>query len=124
MPCPMNHGFAVPARSSARGSTSSGWRLCMVPCESFTQKAAAPFDAAPSMAAFTSFVMYVRARSYSTPLIITWLYAATPPMPSMSTEIHTLEGSRFGTVTDGSEVDLRLCRRRDSYPHSLRSEEH
>src|SRR5438132_8909546 len=24
-------------------------------------------------------------------------------MPSMSTEIHTLEGSRFGTVRDGSE---------------------
>jgi hypothetical protein len=34
---------------------------------------------------------------------MTWLYAATPPMPSMSTEIQTLVGSRLGTVRDGSE---------------------
>src|SRR5437762_12184360 len=104
----MNHGFALPARSSARGSSSSANRLCMVPCESFTQKRAAPFDAAPSIAALTYLVIHVRARSYSTPLIMTWLYAATPPMPSMSTEIQTLAGSRLGTVSDGSE-DSCLC---------------
>src|SRR5258708_11014973 len=73
----------------------------MLPCESLTQKRAAPLDAAPSMAALTSCVIHARARSYAGPLIITGLYAATPPMPSMSTEIHTLDGSRFGTVRDG-----------------------
>jgi hypothetical protein len=32
------------------------------------------------------------------PCIITWEYVATPPMPSMSIEIHTLVAARFGTA--------------------------
>ena len=50
------------------------------------------------MQAFASSVIQRRARSYSTPCIITWLYVATPPMPSMSTEIHTLCATRLGTA--------------------------
>src|SRR6266571_2012196 len=90
--------------------------LCIEPCESFTQKRSAPAVAAPSMQAFASSVIHLRARSYSTPCIITWLYVATPPMPSMSMEIHTLKAARFGTaamvgelwdrcVTDAAAVD-------------------
>src|ERR1700741_3919038 len=72
--------------------------LCIDPCESLTQNFVAPPLAAPSMQAFASSAIHLRARSYSTPCIITWLYAATPPMPSMSTEIHTLFAVRFGTA--------------------------
>ena len=72
--------------------------LCIAPCESLTQNLRAPAVDAPSMQAFASSVIHLRARSYSTPCIITWLYVATPPMPSMSTEIHTLVAARFGTA--------------------------
>src|SRR4051812_17746422 len=94
----MLHGFAVPTRRSARGSRSSTWMLCIEPWESLTQNFAAPPAAAPSMHAFASSAIHLRARSYSRPSIITWLWAATPPMPSMSTEIHTLLAARFGTA--------------------------
>src|SRR5205807_2263659 len=70
--------------------------LCIEPCESFTQNLRAPPPAAPSMQAFASSVIQRRARSYSTPCIITWLYVATPPMPSISMEIHTLVAARLG----------------------------
>src|SRR5213594_652688 len=87
--------------------------LCIEPCESFTQKRLAPPLAAPSMHAFASSAIHLRARSYSTPCIITWLYVATPPMPSMSTEIHTLCATRPGTArwyevahSGASEIEL------------------
>src|SRR5688500_1949884 len=79
--------------------------LCMLPCESFTQNREAPASAAPSMQAYASWAIHERARSYSTPVIITWLQVATPPMPSMSTEIHTLFTDRFGTAADGSGAE-------------------
>src|SRR6185503_771287 len=94
----MLHGFAVPTTSSARGSRSSAKMLCIAPCESLTRMRRAPALAAPSMHALASSAIHLRARSYSTPCIITWEYAATPPSPSMSMEIHTLVAARFGTT--------------------------
>src|SRR4051812_7590227 len=117
----MLHGFAVPTRRSARGSRSSTWMLCIEPWESLTQNFAAPPAAAPSMHAFASSAIHLRARSYSRPCIITWLWAATPPMPSMSTEIHTLLAARFGTAAMGR--GLIECCGRDRIDVSRRSGE-
>jgi hypothetical protein len=88
-PCIIESVFGEPMIRSARGSSFSGSRLYMSPCESLTTTLVAPPSNAPATAAFASPVMSSRAAGKSSVPRHTCRRWAMPAIPSMSIEMKT-----------------------------------
>src|ERR1700722_2172543 len=92
-PCIMYRGLWLPDRYDASPASSSGGRLRIVACESFTTIWVAPPSIAPSMAAFTSASSSLRPAAACGPSPTHCSQSTTPAVPSMSVDRKTFTPS-------------------------------